>query len=432
MSANHTNKLERLQQLANSISLPKDMVLGAATASYQIEGAINEGGRGPTVWDHFTHIPGNIADGTNGDIACDHYHRLEEDVALMKELGLTAYRFSICWSRILPNGRGPINEDGLAFYERLTDLLLEAGITPYATLYHWDLPLPLQEEGNGWLRRNLVEDYVHYVNITTKRLGAKIKHWTTFNELFTFTWWGYGLKEDAPGLGGGAKAALTASHHALLAHGKAVPVIRKNVPDAQIGIVLDLNPVTPASNAPADIDAARRFEGCQNRWYLDAIFKGQYPADMLETYKDVLPAIEPGDLDEIAQPLDYLGINIYRRSVIEDGTEFAPVNFKRHLPEGQYTQMVGKCIHSASMTSSSTSTPTTHRSNSTSRRTAQRFQIQWRRMAAFRIGIAAPICSLTWNKPPEPLRMASRSRVTSAGPSWTISSGPKATCHALV
>ncbi|MES0867886.1 GH1 family beta-glucosidase [Pseudovibrio sp. SCP19] len=339
MSANHTNKLERLQQLANSISLPKDMVLGAATASYQIEGAVNEGGRGPTVWDHFTHIPGNIADGTNGDIACDHYHRLEEDVALMKELGLTGYRFSICWSRILPNGRGPINEEGLAFYERLTDLLLEAGITPYATLYHWDLPLPLQEEGNGWLHRGLADDYVHYADITTKRLGTKIKHWTTFNELFTFTWWGYGLKEDAPGLGGGAKAALAASHHALLAHGKAVPVIRENVPDAQIGIVLDLNPVTPASNAPADIDAARRFEGCQNRWYLDAVFKGQYPADMLETYKDALPAIEPGDLNEIAQPLDYLGINIYRRSIIEDGTEFAPVNFQRYFPEGQYTQM---------------------------------------------------------------------------------------------
>ncbi|KZK76663.1 Beta-glucosidase A [Pseudovibrio sp. W64] len=339
MSANHTSKLQHLQQLANSIKFPRDMVLGAATASYQIEGAVNEGGRGPTVWDHFTHIPGNIADGTNGDIACDHYHRLEEDVALMKELGLTAYRFSICWSRILPNGRGPINEEGLAFYERLTDLLLKAGITPYATLYHWDLPLALQEEGNGWLRRGLVDDYINYVDITTKRLGSKIKHWATFNELFTFTWWGYGLKEDAPGLGGGAKAALTASHHALLAHGRAVPIIRKNVPDAQIGIVLDLNPVTPASDAIADIDAARRFEGCQNRWYLDAIFNGRYPTDMLETYKAVLPHIETTDLQEIRQPLDYLGINIYRRSIIKDGTEFAPVNFKRHLPEGQYTQM---------------------------------------------------------------------------------------------
>ncbi|SFL14557.1 beta-glucosidase [Pseudovibrio ascidiaceicola] len=339
MSANHTSKLQHLQQLANSIKFPRNMVLGAATASYQIEGAVNEGGRSPSVWDHFTRIPGNIADGTNGDIACDHYHRLEEDVALMKELGLTAYRFSICWSRILPNGRGPINEEGVAFYERLTDLLFKAGITPYATLYHWDLPLTLQEEGNGWLRRGLVDDYINYVDITTQRLGSKIKHWTTFNELFTFTWWGYGLKEDAPGFGGGAKAALAASHHALLAHGRAVPIIRRNVPDAQIGIVLDLNPVTPASDTIADLEAARRFEGCQNRWYLDAIFNGQYPADMLETYKTVLPYIEETDLHEIAQPLDYLGINIYRRSIIKDGTEFAPVNFERHLPEGKYTQM---------------------------------------------------------------------------------------------
>ena len=274
---------------ARAIRLPADFTIGAATAAYQIEGAVAEDGRGESIWDRFTHTPGTIADGQTGDVACDHYHRWREDIALMKQLNLNAYRFSIAWPRIMPEGRGKANEAGLAFYDRLVDGLLEAGIAPFVTLYHWDLPQHLQDEGGGWLRRGIVDDYLAFADVVTRRLGDRVKHWTTFNELWTFTWWGYAFGEDAPGLKLGAKGALAAGHHALLAHGKAVPLIRANVPGAKVGIVLDLNASTPASGRPEDIAATRRFDGCQNRWYLDALFRGAYPADMLEVYAGLTP-----------------------------------------------------------------------------------------------------------------------------------------------
>ena len=318
---------------------PKDFVWGSATASYQIEGAINEDGRGQTIWDTFSHTPGKISDGTNGDIACDHYHRYKEDVALMRELQFKAYRFSVAWSRILPQGRGQVNQAGLDFYNRLVDTLLASNITPYLTLYHWDLPQALQDEG-GWLRRGIIEDYLEYADIVSQSLGDRVKHWTTFNEPWVFSWEGHYSGEDAPGLKLGAKGALATTHHALLAHGQAVPLIRSNVKDAQVGIVLDMNDVEPATQNSEDIAAAKRFEGCQNRWYLDAVFRGRYPEDMLELYRNELPEIRPGDLEAICVPLDYLGVNFYRRSVMANGTDLAPVNIKRISPEGsEYTEM---------------------------------------------------------------------------------------------
>lgn len=339
MTRSHADLWARLEQRARAIELPKEMLIGTATAAYQIEGAVAEDGRGQSIWDAFVRRPGVIADGTSGEVACDHYHRVPEDIALMTALNHGAYRFSIAWPRILPSGRGVVSERGLSFYDRLADALLAHAITPFATLYHWDLPQALQDEGAGWLRRGIVDDYLAYVDVVTRRLGDRVKHWTTFNELWTFTWSGYGDGTDAPGLVGGPGAALTASHHALLAHGHAVPMIRANVADAKVGIVLDVNAVSAASDTAADVAAAQRFDGCQNRWYLDALFKGAYPADMLALFGPHCPSVEDGDLATIAVGLDYLGVNVYRRSVIAAGDDWAPVNIRRVRPAGTYTSM---------------------------------------------------------------------------------------------
>ena len=216
--------------------------------------------------------------------------------------------------------------------------MLSAGITPYLTLYHWDLPQPLQDEG-GWLRRGIVEDFADYADIVSRALGDRVKHWTTFNEPWTFTWCGHVTGEDAPGQTLGAQGGLAASHQVLRSHGAAVPIIRAQVPDAQVGIVLDLNCVEAASDKPQDIAAAKHFDGCQNRWYLDPLFKGSYPEDMLSLYGRDAPDILPGDLDNVATPLDYLGVNFYRRSVMAAGTDLPPVNIDRKRPPGQYTSL---------------------------------------------------------------------------------------------
>ncbi len=320
------------------LSFPSDFVWGTATAAYQIEGAVAEGGRGPSIWDTFSHTPGKIRNGDTGDVACDHYHSWRDDIALMRQLNLNAYRFSIAWPRILPTGRGQANRQGLDFYDRVVDGLLAAGITPYATLYHWDLPQALQDEG-GWLRRDIVLDFQNYADIVSRALGDRIKFWTTFNEPWTFTWWGHVTGEDAPGLQLGARGGLAATHNVFLSHGAAVPVLRANVPDAQIGIVLDLNCVEPASDKPEDLAAASRFDGCQNRWYLDPLFKGSYPADMLALYGADAPDIAADDLASICTPIDYLGVNFYRRSVMAHGADLPPVNISRVSPPGRYTAL---------------------------------------------------------------------------------------------
>ena len=318
------------------VDLPDDFIIGSATAAYQIEGAVDQDGRGPSIWDVFTHTSGKIADGSTGDVACDHYRRWPDDIRLMQRLGLDAYRFSLSWSRILPDGRGAVNAKGLDFYDRLIDALLAAGITPFVTLYHWDMPQALQDEGGGWLDPGIIDAFGRYAEVACKRLGDRVRHWTTLNEPWTFCWWGYGFGEDAPGLELGTAGALLASHHALLAHGASVSVIRAHVRDAHVGVVLDLNPVQPASNSHEDQAAAQRFDGAQNRWYLDALLRGHYPSDMLEVFGGVF---DQADISAARQPLDYLGINYYRRSVIAAGEDVPPLDMRRINPSGTYTEM---------------------------------------------------------------------------------------------
>ncbi len=319
---------------------PEGFVWGAATASYQIEGAATEDGRGTSIWDTFSHTPGKVHNGDTGDVANDHYHRWKDDVQLLKNLNVSAYRLSVAWSRILPQGRGTVNEAGVDFYSSLIDELLENGITPYITLYHWDLPQTLQDEG-GWLRRGIVDDYVEYVDVITGALGDRVKNWFTFNEPWVFTWLGYVMGVHAPGLTSNSPApALTATHHCYLAHGKAIPVIRQNSPGAQVGIVTNLSPADPATAKPADQQALTFYDGWFNRWYLDPLFRGSYPADMLAYYGANAPKIEAGDMAIIATPIDCLGVNYYSRSVIKaNEDESAPFPFASVHPEGEYTEM---------------------------------------------------------------------------------------------
>jgi beta-glucosidase len=321
------------------IKLPREFYLGTASAAYQIEGATSADGRGSSIWDAYVKVPGAILNGDTGDITCDHYHRYREDVALMKQLGLNAYRFSISWSRVLPSGRGKVNGKGLKFYSDLVDALLEAGVTPFVTLNHFDLPQVFQEEGGGWLRRDVYRDFVEYSDIVTQELGDRVKHWTTFNEPWELAWQGYHTGEDAPGLRFGVDSALLASHNVYLSHGEAVKKIRDNVPDAEVGIVIHLNNVEPATDEPEDVAAAMRWEGCQNRWYLDPLYFGEYPEDMVKLYGSLAPDVESGDMEIISQPLDYLGLNMYRRSVVADGADLPPINIRRINPPGEYSAM---------------------------------------------------------------------------------------------
>ena len=338
MTSNIDNTRKVLEARAGSLVFPKGFVFGAATSAYQIEGAPAADGKGESIWDRFCKVPGVITDATSGDIACDHYHRWGEDIAVLKAMGLGAYRFSFAWARLIPEGTGAVNQKGIAFYDRLIDDLLAAGIEPYATLYHWDLPQALQDRG-GWYNRETAEHFAGYAAVATRAFGDRVKKWTTLNEPWTFCWSGHASGEDAPGLNDGTKGGVTASHHALLAHGLAVPVLRTEVPDAAVGIVFDLNVVEPATDDPRDVAAAKHFDGAQNRWFLDAVFKGSYPQDMLDLYGDLLPPIHPQDNAIIAAPVDYLGVNIYRRSVMAEGTELAPLNFQRIQPEGTYSEV---------------------------------------------------------------------------------------------
>lgn len=321
---------------ADAIALPAGFFLGAATSAYQVEGAWNSDGKGESIWDRFCRKAGAICDGSSGDVACDHYRLWHRDLDLIRDLGLQAYRFSIAWPRIQPDGNGPALAGGLAFYDRLTDALLAAGITPYPTLYHWDLPQALQDRG-GWYARDTAHRFSDYAALVAEALCDRIDHWTTLNEPWTFCWSGHATGEDAPGLTDGMRGGLAASHHALLGHGLSVAAIRAVSPGARVGIVLDINTVEPASDRPEDRAAAHRFEGVQNRWYLDALFKGTYPQDIVDLAAGMLPDIRPGDLATIAAPLDFLGINTYRRSVIGAGADLPPLDFVRHNPPGAYT-----------------------------------------------------------------------------------------------
>ncbi len=307
----------------NHLTFPDNFIWGAATSSYQIEGAWDEDGKGESIWDRFSHTPGNIEDGSDGDVACDHYHRWPADIALMQSLNLQAYRFSIAWPRILPQGRGTVNQAGLDFYSRLVDGLLEAGITPFVTLYHWDLPQTLQDAG-GWPVRSTAEAFVEYADIVSQHLGDRVTDWITHNEPWVISFLGHQIGEHAPGWQDWP-AALKTSHHLLLSHGWAVPLIRRNSPGASVGITLNFTPAYPASRSFADLQATRHADGYSHRWFLDPLYGRRYPADMVADYTRLgylpdegMTFVEAGDLDTIAVPTDFLGINYYTREVVRD------------------------------------------------------------------------------------------------------------------
>lgn len=316
-------------------TFPKDFIWGTATASYQIEGAWNKDGKGESIWDRFSHTPGNVLNNDTGDVACDHYHRWRDDIQLMKDLGIKAYRFSIAWPRILPNGSGKVNEAGLEFYSQLVDGLLEVGIEPYATLYHWDLPQALQDKG-GWADRMVVDAFVEYVDITTRALGDRVKNWITLNEPWVSAFVGYRDGHHAPGHKD-LNEAIAASHHLLLSHGRSVPVIRKNVKDANVGITLNLTPQMPASQSLTDRKAANYIDGYINRFFLDPLTGRGYPEDMVKAFGNPMSFVQNGDMEEIAVPVDFLGINYYTRNLVRaDEKDNQPQTVFR---EGAMTEM---------------------------------------------------------------------------------------------
>jgi beta-glucosidase len=322
--------------MTETTAFPDDFVWGAATAAYQIEGAVDEDGRGESIWDRFCATPGKVRNGETGAVACDFYHRYPEDIRLLEELGLDALRFSIAWPRILPEGRGRVNQAGLDFYDRLVDELLARGVQPYPTLYHWDLPQPLEDAG-GWPARATAEAFVEYVDAVASRLSDRVTHWITHNEPWVAAWLGYGSGEHAPGRTSPADA-LAAAHHLLLSHGWAAEVLRRASSDAEVGITLNLVPAYPAGDADGDRLAARHTDGFFNRWFLDPLFRSQYPADMLEYFAPDGPPVAGGDLEAIAAPLDFLGVNYYSRQVLcanPDGGRPLVVR----VPESSYTDM---------------------------------------------------------------------------------------------
>ncbi|MFV2111259.1 GH1 family beta-glucosidase [Micromonospora sp. LOL_025] len=298
------------------LTFPPGFLWGAATAAYQIEGAAAEGGRTPSIWDTFSHTPGRVVEGHTGDVACDHYHRMGSDVALMAELGLKSYRFSVSWPRVQPGGTGPANAGGLDFYRRLVDELLAHGIEPWLTLYHWDLPQPLEDAG-GWPARDTAARFADYATLVADALGDRVRYWTTLNEPWCSAFLGYGSGAHAPGRSDGADA-VRAGHHLMLGHGLAVQALRAARPTAEVGVTVNLYPVTPASVAPADVDAARRIDGLANRFFLDPLLRGSYPADLMADLAKVTDFghVRDGDLATISTPLDVVGVNYYSRHVV--------------------------------------------------------------------------------------------------------------------
>ena len=304
---------------AKPLSFPPDFRWGASTASYQIEGAVNADGRGPCVWDTFT-ADGRIMDGSSAAVACDHYHRYPEDIALMKAAGFDSYRFSIAWPRILPTGTGAVEPRGLDFYDRLVDGLLEAGITPMACLYHWDLPQPLEDAG-GWQGREIVGPFADYARIVTARLADRVKSWMMLNEPNVVAIFGYGVGEHAPGHRLGEQGILRALHHQNLAQGAALRAIAAERSGLTLGTVLNLQPTVPDSDRPEDVAAAARWDAVWNRVTLDGLMRGQIPALLADKMADF---VLPGDEAAIRYPIDLLGINYYSRMTMkhEEGRPF--------------------------------------------------------------------------------------------------------------
>jgi beta-glucosidase len=296
---------------------PKDFVWGVSSAAYQFEGAASEDGRGESIWDRFCATPGKVRNGESGAVACDFYHRYREDIGLLSELGVDAFRFSVSWPRILPSGRGEVNDAGFGFYDRLVDALLEAGIRPLIALYHWDLPQALEDEG-GWTNRATVDAFADYSRVVAEHFGERVPLWVTQVEPWVSAWLGYGLGVHAPGRRSEADA-VTASHHLLLSHGRAVEVLRGVAPRAEVGIALNLNHHWAATDRDEDHEALRWWDGTASRWYLGPLFLGEYPVDIVHEWEHLMPAVHDGDLACIAAPIDFLGVNYYSGSAIGAG-----------------------------------------------------------------------------------------------------------------
>lgn len=330
-----------------TLHFPNDFVWGAATAAYQIEGAWNQDGKGESIWDRFCREPGRIANGDTGDVACDHYHRFREDVALMKSLSLRAYRFSISWPRVMPEGTGPVNPRGLDFYSRLVDELLGAGIAPFVTLYHWDLPAALQDRG-GWPNRSMADYFGEYARILFDCLGDRVAHWITLNEPFCSAQIGYGEGRHAPGIAD-LDQALAAAHTLLLAHGRAVEVFRQGGFAGEIGITLNLGDHQPATDSPEDYEAAQRVKEFLDLWFLDPVLRGQYPPRLTKWWAGHLPTIAAGDMARIAQPVDFLGINYYTRTLARHDPNQRRVQIPMEVPRGAPTTTMGWEVYPAGL-----------------------------------------------------------------------------------
>jgi beta-glucosidase len=302
---------------------PPTFRFGVATAAYQVEGAASDDGRGESIWDRFAHTPGAVANGDTGDVACDHYHRFEQDLGLMASLNVESYRFSIAWPRIQPAGTGRPNPAGLAFYRRLVEGLLERGIEPVATLYHWDLPQRLQDRG-GWAERDTTARFAEYAQTVGEALGDVVDRFITHNEPWCTAFLGHATGTKAPGIRDW-RTAVRVSHHLLLSHGLATEALRGVLPaTAEVGIALNLFPVRPAADDDAHRAAARRRDGYVNRWFLDPVFRGAYPQDMVELYErelGPLDAVRDGDLEVVAAPIDFLGVNYYNPMCVRPGGE---------------------------------------------------------------------------------------------------------------
>ncbi|MBI9106176.1 MAG: beta-glucosidase [Spirochaetales bacterium] len=290
----------------------KDFVFGSASAAFQIEGAVSADGKGPSIWDKFSNTKGKIRNNDTAEKACDHYHKIEKDVALMKSIGLSAYRFSISWPRIMPDGEGLVNEKGISFYNKLIDELIKNDITPWVTLFHWDLPLALQKKYKGFQNRKVVDLFGEFTRIAVERFGDRVKNWITINEPFEFSCFGHLLGTHAPGLKS-PRAYFHVMHNVLLAHGKALRIIKKLSPEAKVGIVISMTPIHPATDTPKDKSAAKIANEFMNDITLMPLYKGRYPEELWKRAVLFRPKIKKGDMDIITSPADFIGLNYYSR-----------------------------------------------------------------------------------------------------------------------
>ncbi len=326
--------------MTENFAFPRGFVWGAASAAYQVEGAWNEDGKGASIWDTFSHTPGKIVTGENGDVACDHYHRFADDVQLAKQMNIKAYRFSLSWSRLFPQGHGAVNEAGLDFYDRLIDTMLAQRIEPYVTLYHWDLPQALQDKG-GWANRDTAGYFADYTAAVVHRLGDRVKRWVTINEPWVATMQGHVKGNHAPGLTD-MKLGLAVGHHLLVGHGLSMQAIRSIDSNADLGIALSLSPPAPESDSEADLAESEKIWQVNNAWFLDPIFNGCYPPLLYKMYGENAVPVKPNDFALISQSLDFLGVNYYFRN-----TRNAAGRVLR-VPGSEYTDM-GWEIHPQSL-----------------------------------------------------------------------------------